>query len=140
MEVVLVLIVLFMLVVICKSYLLIMLFYVLIVVYVLVFIGGGVYIYVCVLFGFWLQDVFGIECNFYDKIGYLMQGFVLVMVVCEILLCGVYVNGCWMMVFLCICIVLVISVSYELIEWVVVLLMGQGVDEFFGIQGDVWDM
>jgi len=29
--------------------------------------------------------------------------------------------------------------TYELIEWAVALLLGQGADEFLGTQGDPWD-
>jgi len=41
--------------------------------------------------------------------------------------------------FLCICIAMAISASYELIEWAAALAMGQGADEFLGTQGDQWD-
>ena len=41
--------------------------------------------------------------------------------------------------FLCICIALAISASYELIEWGAALAMGQGADEFLGTLGDIWD-
>lgn len=41
--------------------------------------------------------------------------------------------------FLVVCVVLVISASYELIEWGAALSLGQGADEFLGTQGDPWD-
>ena len=37
------------------------------------------------------------------------------------------------------CIALAISAFYELIEWWVALILGQGADEFLGTQGDPWD-
>lgn len=115
------------------------LLYLLIAVHALVLIGGGAYTYARVPLGFWLQDLLGTERNPYDKIGHLMQGFVPAMVAREVLLRGAYVNGRRMMAFLCVCIALAISASYELIEWAAALLMGQGADEFLGTQGDVWD-
>lgn len=122
-----------------QSYPLTTLLYVLIAAHALVLIGGGAYTYARVPLGFWLQDLLGTERNPYDKIGHLMQGFVPAMVAREILIRGAYVNGRRMTAFLCICIALAISASYELIEWAAALLMGQGADEFLGTQGDVWD-
>jgi putative membrane protein len=122
-----------------QSYPLTTLLYVLIAAHALVLIGGGAYTYARVPLGFWLQDLLGTERNPYDKIGHLLQGFVPAMVAREVLLRGAYVNGRRMMAFLCVCIALAISASYELIEWAAALLMGQGADEFLGTQGDVWD-
>jgi putative membrane protein len=112
---------------------------VLIAAHMLVLIGGGAYSYARVPLGFWLQDVLGTVRNPYDKIGHLMQGFVPALVAREILLRGRYVNGRRMVAFVCICIALAISASYELIEWAAALAMGQGADEFLGTQGDPWD-
>lgn len=121
------------------SYPLTTLLYVLIAAHALVLIGGGAYTYARVPLGFWLQDLLGTERNPYDKIGHLLQGFVPAMVAREILVRGAYVNGRRMTAFLCICIALAISATYELIEWAAALLMGQGADEFLGTQGDAWD-
>jgi putative membrane protein len=44
-----------------------------------------------------------------------------------------------MLAFLVLCVVLAISATYELIEWVAALTLGQGADEFLGTQGDPWD-
>lgn len=112
---------------------------VLIAAHALVLIGGGAYTYARVPFGFWLQDLLGTVRNPYDKIGHLMQGLVPAMVAREILIRGAYVNSRRMTAFVCICIALAISASYELIEWAAALIMGQGADEFLGTQGDVWD-
>jgi putative membrane protein len=139
MEVAPVLIVLPVLMATRKSYPLTTLLYVLIAAHALVLIGGGAYTYARVPLGYWLQDLLGTERNPYDKIGHLLQGFVPAMMAREVLLRGAYINGRRMTAFLCICIALAISASYELIEWAAALLMGQGADEFLGTQGDVWD-
>lgn len=122
-----------------KSYPLTTLLTVLIAAHMLVLIAGGTYSYARVPLGFWLQDLLGTLRNPYDKIGHLMQGFVPALVAREILLHGKYVSGRKMTGFLCICIAMAISASYELIEWGAALWLGQGADEFLGTQGDPWD-
>lgn len=122
-----------------KNYPLTTLLTVLIAAHALVLIGGGAYTYARVPLGFWMQDVLGTVRNPYDKIGHFMQGFVPAMVAREILIRGAYVVGRGMTGFVCICIAMAISASYELIEWAAALAMGQGADEFLGTQGDQWD-
>ena len=115
------------------------LLYFLIAVHALVLIYGGAYTYARVPLGFWLQDALGFERNPYDRIGHFMQGFVPAMISREILVRGRFVNGRWMLAFVCVCIALAVSAFYELIEWWAALLFGQGAHEFLGTQGDPWD-
>lgn len=122
-----------------KSYPLTALLTVLIALHALVLIAGGAYSYARVPLGFWMQDVLDTTRNPYDKLGHFMQGFVPALVAREIFVRGGYVAGRRMTGFLCICVALAISASYELIEWAAALAMGQGADEFLGTQGDVWD-
>lgn len=122
-----------------KSYPLTMLLTVLIAAHALVLIGGGAYTYARVPLGFWMQDILGTVRNPYDKLGHFMQGFVPALVAREILVRGGYVVGRRMTGFICICIAMAISASYELIEWAAAVSMGQGADEFLGTQGDQWD-
>lgn len=105
----------------------------------LVLILGGVYTYARVPLGFQIADLLHLTRNPYDKIGHFFQGFVPALVAREILVRGAYVNGRRMLNFLITCVVLAISAFYELIEWWVALLAGQGADEFLGTQGYVWD-
>jgi len=105
----------------------------------LILILGGTYTYAHVPFGFWLQDLFSLDRNPYDKIGHFMQGFVPALVSREILLRGAYVSGRRMVAFLSICVAMAISAWYELIEWWAALALGQGAEEFLGTQGDPWD-
>ena len=44
-----------------------------------------------------------------------------------------------MLGFLAVCVALAFSAFYELIEWWVALLAGQGAEDFLGTQGDPWD-
>ena len=115
------------------------LLYVLLSLHALVLILGGAYTYAHVPLGFWLQDLFDLHRNPYDRLGHFMQGFVPVMIAREILLRGRYVSGARMVAFLSGCVALAISAFYELIEWWVALALGQGSIEFLGTQGDSWD-
>jgi putative membrane protein len=115
------------------------LLYSLIVLHALVLILGGAYTYARVPLGFWLQDLFALERNPYDRIGHFMQGFVPAMIAREILLRKRSVTTKSMAAFLSLCVALAFSAFYELIEWWAALALGQGADEFLGTQGDPWD-
>lgn len=115
------------------------LLYALIFVHALILIAGGTYTYARVPLGFWIQDMFSLARNPYDKIGHFAQGFVPFLVTREILLRGNYLSSRAMTAFLSVCVVLAISSFYEMIEWWAALFMGQGADEFLGTQGDPWD-
>ena len=115
------------------------LLYVLISLHALVLILGGAYTYAHVPLGFWMQDLFDLHRNPYDKIGHFMQGFVPALIAREIFVRGGYVSGMRMAAFLCICVAMAISAGYELIEWGVALALGKGADEFLGLQGNPWD-
>jgi putative membrane protein len=100
---------------------------------------GGAYTYARVPLGFEIAEWFNLSRNPYDKIGHFFQGFVPALLAREILIRGQYVNGQKMLTFIVLCIILAISATYELIEWVSALILGQGADEFLGTQGDAWD-
>lgn len=115
------------------------LLYILIFLHAMVLIVGGSYTYARVPLGFWIQDVFHLARNPYDKIGHFMQGFVPAMVAREILLRQGYLSSKRMTAFISVCVALAISAFYELIEWWAALALGQGADDFLGTQGDPWD-
>lgn len=115
------------------------LLYVLITLHALVLILGGTYTYAEVPLGYWLQELFGLERNPYDKIGHFMQGFVPALIAREILLRGEYVAKGAMLGFLSGCVALSISALYELVEWWAALAFGDGAYAFLGTQGDPWD-
>ena len=115
------------------------LLYVLIALHALVLILGGAYTYARVPAGFWVQDWLELSRNPYDKLGHFAQGLVPALIAREILLRGRYVTQRRMLAFLAICVAMAISAVYELIEWWVALIAGQGAVEFLGTQGDPWD-
>lgn len=115
------------------------LLYVLIFIHALILILGGSYTYARVPLGSWVQEMFSLSRNPYDKLGHFAQGFVPFIVAREILLRGGYLSSRRMTGFLSICVVMTVSSFYELIEWWTALLLGQGAYEFLGTQGDIWD-
>ena len=115
------------------------LLYVLIAAHALVLMLGGTYSYARVPLGFWVQDVFELARNPYDRFGHLMQGFVPAMIAREILLRFSIVARGRMLGFLCVCVALAISAFYELIEWWGALVLGVSADVFLATQGDPWD-
>ncbi len=115
------------------------LLYALIFVHAVILIVGGAYTYARVPLGFWVQEVFSLDRNPYDKLGHFAQGLVPALVAREILMRGLYVSSRRMASFLSVCVAMAISAWYELIEWGAALALGQGADEFLGTQGDPWD-
>ncbi|MCG6877090.1 MAG: DUF2238 domain-containing protein [Betaproteobacteria bacterium] len=113
--------------------------YRLIFVHALILLVGGHYTYAHVPLGFWLQDVFDLARNPYDRIGHFAQGFVPAIVAREILLRTTPLRPGKMLFFLVLCIALAISAFYELIEWWTAVIFGEGAEEFLGTQGDPWD-
>lgn len=85
------------------------------------------------------DNLFGSERNNYDKVGHFSQGFVPALLAREILLRKQVVNGKGWLIAFVISICLAFSAFYELIEWWVALLSGEGAEAFLGTQGYVWD-
>ena len=110
--------------------------YVLILVHCIILMVGGHYTYAEVpLF----DGLFGADRNNYDKVGHFVQGFVPAILAREILIRKQVVNGRgWLKLFV-VSVVLAFSAFYELIEWWVALLSGEGAEAFLGTQGYVWD-
>ncbi|HSD73723.1 MAG TPA: DUF2238 domain-containing protein [Steroidobacteraceae bacterium] len=113
--------------------------YALIAIHALILILGGHYTYAQVPLGFWLQDVFDMARNPYDRIGHFAQGFVPAMIAREILLRQTPLRpGGWLFFIVC-SICLAVSACYEFIEWWTALIGGGSAEAFLGMQGDVWD-
>lgn len=104
-----------------------------------ILITGGAYTYARVPFGFWVQDLFHLGRNNYDRLGHFFQGFVPALAAREILIRRGYVTNRRMAAFLSICFAMAVSAWYELIEWLAAVLLGQKADDFLGTQGDPWD-
>ncbi len=122
-----------------QSFCLTPLAYFLILTHCLILLIGGHYTYARTPLGFWIQDWLDLARNPYDRLGHLAQGFVPAILAREILLRNTPLQPGKMLFFLVICVCMAISACYELIEWWVALLFGQGAQEFLATQGDVWD-
>ncbi|MDO6442039.1 MULTISPECIES: DUF2238 domain-containing protein [unclassified Marinobacter] len=119
-----------------RSFRLTSLLYILILAHCIVLMIGGHYTYAEVPF---FDGLFGAERNNYDKLGHLFQGFVPAMIAREVLIRKHVVNGRWWLSLFVICVALAFSAFYELIEWWVALLSGEGAHAFLGTQGYIWD-
>lgn len=100
---------------------------------------GGHYTYTLTPPGEWLQDLFALKRNPYDRIGHLLQGFVPAILAREILLRrSPLVRGKWLS-FLVICVCLAFSAFFELLEWWVAIFTGASREDALAEQGDPWD-
>jgi putative membrane protein len=122
-----------------KSFPLTPLLYMLILFHSVVLMVGGHYTYAEVPLFDTIRDLFDGTRNNYDKVGHFTQGFVPVMIAREIVIRkNVFSTRAWMNFFI-VCFVLAFSAFYELIEWAVAEMSGEGAEAFLGTQGYVWD-
>ncbi len=111
----------------------------LILLHCIILMVGGHYTYAEVPLFDWLRDLFAMERNNYDKVGHFAQGFVPAVIAREILIRRQVINSLAWRNFFIVCFCLAFSAFYELLEWWVALLSGEGAEAFLGTQGDVWD-
>ncbi len=113
--------------------------YLLICIYLCLHVYGSKYTYAENPFGYWLQDVFHMSRNHYDRIVHFCFGFLLAYPLREMFLKWLKYPR-WVAWILPIEITLSISAFYELIEWAVadVFFKERG-DAYLGTQGDIWD-
>lgn len=115
------------------------LLYRLIFVHALILMVGGHYTYARVPLGFWVQELFGLARNHYDRLGHFAQGFVPALIARELLLRrSPLKSGKWLFGIVA-SIALAISACYEFVEWWSAVLGGEAATDFLGTQGDVWD-
>ncbi|MFO1428655.1 MAG: DUF2238 domain-containing protein [Candidatus Competibacteraceae bacterium] len=113
--------------------------YSLIFIHCVILMIGGHYTYAKTPVGFWLQHLFDLARNPYDRIGHFAQGFVPAILTREILIRVSQIPRGKMLNFLVLCVCLAISACYEFIEWWAALLLGQDAEQFLATQGDIWD-
>ena len=122
-----------------KSFPLTPLVYVLILFHCIVLMVGGHYTYAEVPLFDQIAEFFNSQRNNYDKVGHFTQGFVPVMVAREIVIRKNVFNSKGWMNFFIVCFVLAFSAFYELLEWAVAEISGEGAEAFLGTQGYIWD-
>lgn len=104
----------------------------------ILFIGGH-YTYAEMPLFNWFKDIWGLDRNYYDRLGHFAQGFIPAIIIRELLIrTSPLKNSKWLpitVVSMC----LAISAVYELVEFFVAVLTGEAAEAFLGTQGDVWD-
>ncbi len=105
----------------------------------LVLIMGGLYTYARTPLGNWIQDLFDLSRNPYDRIGHFVQGFVPAILVREILVRRSPLRGSGWLGPLVVCACLAFSAFFEMIEWWAAVAGGAAADDFLATQGDIWD-
>ncbi|MET0262292.1 MAG: DUF2238 domain-containing protein [Rariglobus sp.] len=110
-----------------------------------VLLVGAHYTYALVPAFDWLRDAMGGTRNNYDKLGHFVQGFVPAILAREIFLrssaLGNRGDGTpsrWLG-FIVVSVCVGFSAIYELVEWAVAEMSGEGAESFLGTQGYVWD-
>ncbi|RXJ68002.1 hypothetical protein CRV08_09340 [Halarcobacter ebronensis] len=122
-----------------NSFRLTTLLYILILIHCIILMIGGHYTYAEVPLFDTIKELFHQSRNNYDKIGHLAQGFIPAMIAREIVIRkNIILYPKWRAFFI-IYFCLALSAFYELIEWWVAILSGQGASAFLGTQGDIWD-
>jgi len=113
--------------------------YVLVCLHAVILIIGGKYTYELNPLFEHIKDLFGLERNYYDRLGHFAQGFVPAVIVRELIIRTSPLRpGKWLN-FIVTSVCLAISAMYEFIEWWVAVAMGSTANSFLGSQGDVWD-
>jgi len=112
---------------------------VLLAIHALILIMGGFYTYARTPLGFWIQDLFDLSRNPYDRIGHIAQGFIPAILVREILFRTSPLRGSRWLAPLTVCACLAFSAFFEMIEWWAAVAGGEAADDFLATQGDIWD-
>lgn len=113
--------------------------YTLILIHCIILMVGSHYTYAKVPLFDWVQDVFELSRNNYDKLGHLAQGFIPAIIAREIFIRKAVINTKGWRNFLVVCFCLAFSALYELMEWGVAELSGASGEAFLGTQGYIWD-
>lgn len=100
---------------------------------------GAHYTYSEVPFGSWVQSLFELERNHYDRLVHLCFGLLIAYPFREILLRKAQVKPAYSY-FLAVCVVMTFSSGYEMLESAVAMVVSPELGmAYLGTQGDVWD-
>lgn len=100
---------------------------------------GAHYTYALTPMGFWVQELFDLARNPYDRFGHVMQGITPALLAREIFVRrGVLKENGWLF-FLAASVALAFSAFYELLEWAAAMAYGASAEHFLAMQGDIWD-
>jgi len=100
---------------------------------------GAHYTYAETPFGFWLQDLFDLERNHYDRIVHFSFGLLIAYPMHEILLRKSGLNLAWSY-FITVNCIMAFSAFYEVLEIIAAAIVSPELgDAYLGTQGDEWD-
>lgn len=105
----------------------------------LIMLAGAHYAYARVPLGQWIQDVFHLGRNHYDRLGHFAQGFIPAIALRELLIRRTPLHDGGTTFALVVASCLALSALYEIVEWLIMAFAGDRIDLFLGAQGDVWD-
>lgn len=113
--------------------------YVLLALFLTLHAVGAHYTYAQVPVGFWLQDVFQLSRNPFDRLTHFAYGFLLVVPIQELLMRLVRVQGVGSSL-LAVCVILATSGLFEVLEALVAEMVSPELGvAYLGTQGDAWD-
>jgi putative membrane protein len=102
-------------------------------------LAGAHYTYAETPFGFWMQDLFDLERNHYDRIVHFSFGLLIAYPMREILLRKSGLNRTWSY-FIAINCIMAFSAFYEVLEIIAAAIVSPELgDAYLGTQGDEWD-
>lgn len=113
--------------------------YILICLHAIILMVGGHTTYAEMPLFNWIRDTFGLERNYYDRLGHFVQGFVPALVANELVIRKKIIESHSWRIFFIIFAILGFSACYEFFEWWMAILTGDSATAFLGTQGDVWD-
>lgn len=113
--------------------------YVLLTLFLTLHAVGAHYTYAEVPAGFWLQEVFQLSRNPFDRFTHFVYGLLLVLPIRELLVRLAGVRGVWSYI-LPVCVTLALSGLFEVLEAVVAEIVSPELGSaYLGTQGDEWD-
>ena len=113
--------------------------YSVVLIHALILLIGSKYTYERNPFFDYLMQRFNLNRNYYDRVGHFAQGFTPAILAKELLLRKGYLKRSKMFYFIVISIVLAISASYEIIEFISSKIAGVPGYMILSYQGDEWD-
>ncbi len=90
------------------------------------------------IFGSSINDWFGWDRNHYDRLVHFLYGLLLAYPIRELFVRVADAKGFWGY-FLPLDVTMSTSMLYELLEWIVAVMLGEGSSGYVGAQGDEWD-
>ena len=114
--------------------------YLVVAVHFIILAAGAKYSYATMPLFDWLKESLDLSRNHFDRVGHFFQGLTPTLIMRELLVRKLHLPANWKVAGLSICVALAFSASYEILEWLWVLVFYPDCGpEWLGMQGDPWD-